>query len=248
MEGWQDYLRRMRSEVGGTGLTALSNARAMGANQSDINNFLRVSGWSIGDKAQEAGFVSYAGGSPQSAAPPSGQLSDDLAALRQQANAYQAQAASYFSELQGYNAKFNELTSKYNSVLSREESARRDAQLAKQQVKEFEQQRKDEREIEVAQQLTSLRGGYTASSSGSTGLGSLSSGVSRSISTGAKSGGVLDRAYKDIDPTDSVLDKNVATSSTSSLSSGGTSARVEARQRAMAAGSSAGDYYAKRFG
>ena len=71
---------------------------------------------------------------------------------------------------------------------------------------------------------------------------------SYSVSTGGKQGGVLDRAYKDIDPTDSVLNKDVAIEAAGASSGGSSGSRVEARRRALATGGGASSYYARRFG
>lgn len=166
-----------------------------------------------------------------------------------------SQLAEYKRQLDGeFETKLNERLSSYQSqamqLQSQLSSAQSERDNAAAKAKEYEDQRKAEQEIQVSQQLNSLRSGSTVSGSAGPGLGSLSSGRSSySVSTGGKSGGVLDRAYKDIDPTDSVLNKDVAVASaTTARGSSGASSRTEARQRALAAGGSASDYYARRFG
>lgn len=239
-------LTNFQGPGGGFGINAYQNAINAGYAPEQIATLLPGSGLPVGEKAQT-------------------QLGTDLAALRTQAeqntslagerdywagqaNRAKEEADSYFSELEGYSSKFDQLTSQYSQALSQQQSVKAEADAAKQRADELEKQRRDEQEIQVSQQLNSLRGGYTASGSGSTGLGSLSSGsTTRSISTGAKSGSILDRAYQDIDPTDSVLNKDVAASSVAELR-GGRRARSEARQRALASGQNASSYYSRRFG
>jgi outer membrane murein-binding lipoprotein Lpp len=239
-------LTNFRGSGGGFGINAYQYAINAGYAPEQIATLLPGSGLSVGEKAQT-------------------QLGTDLATLRTQAeqstslagerdywagqaNRAKEEADSYFSELEGYSSRFDQLTSQYSQALSQQQSVKAEADAAKQRADELEKQRRDEQEIQVSQQLNSLRGGYTASGSGSTGLGSLSSGsTTRSISTGAKSGSILDRAYQDIDPTDSVLNKDVAASSVAELR-GGRRARSEARQRALASGQNASSYYSRRFG
>lgn len=236
--GPTNELSQYKGPGGGFGITSYQSAIAAGYSPEQIATLLPGSGLQIGEKAQE-------------------QLGSDLSSLRSKANQseywsseaakYSDSADNYRNQLTNYSSTFSNLTAQYNDVLAKQQSTQADADAAKKRADELEQQRKDEQEIQVAQQLNSLRGGYTASGGGSTGLGSLSSGsTTRSIATGAKSGGVLDQAYKDIDPTDSVLNKNVAASFASQLS--GRSTRSQARQRALTAGPSAGSYYARRFG
>jgi hypothetical protein len=236
--GPTNELTNFKGPGGGFGITSYQNAINAGYAPEQIATLLPGSGLQAGEKAQT-------------------QLSSDLASLRTKANEadywsseasrYSDTAENYKNQLSEYSETFSNLSSQYNDALSKQQSVQAEADSAKKRADELEQQRKDEQEIQVSQQLNSLRGGYTASGSGSTGLGSLSSGsTTRSISTGAKSGSILDRAYQDIDPTDSVLNKDVAANSVAQLR--GSSSRTEARQRALAAGGTASSYYSRRFG
>lgn len=239
---WQDYLKQMRANVGGTGLTAVETAGRMGASQAEINNFIRQQGWTVGTKAQQAGYGGGASSQTQSTG----------------YDPYQAQAF-YQSQLNSisaeYERRFSEMRNEYSRALSSQAASqsaldrtRAEAQEAKKRAAELEKMRDDERELSVSQQLGSLRSGATVAGSAGPGLGSLSSGRSSySVSTGGKSGGILDRAYKDIDPTDSVLDKDVASAAAASVQSSSSGQRTEARRRALSAGS-ASSYYAQRFG
>lgn len=156
-------------------------------------------------------------------------------------------SVDYQQQLEAAKSSYESSLSSWRSQL---DTAAKEKAAAEARANELESARRAETEIAVSQQLSSLRSGSTVSGSAGPGLGSLSSGRSSySISTGGKSGGVLDRAYKDIDPTDSVLNKNVAVASVASATgSSGTSARTEARQRALASGGSASSYYSRRFG
>jgi hypothetical protein len=174
---------------------------------------------------------------------------------RTQAESYKTEAAQYKAEAQGYESKlsdydstFTSLKNQYSNALAQQQSANAQAASEKKRADELEKQRKDEEELEVARQVSSLRSGSTVSGSVGAGMGSLSSGgTSRSISTGARNGGILDRAYQDIDPTDSVLNRDVATGASREMRSSGGS-RAQARQRALSSGTTAGQYYARRFG
>lgn len=219
---------------GGFGINSWQRALDAGYDATQIASLLPGSGLPVGEKAQAA-------------------LSTSLADLKQSAS----NANTYKSELETigsrYESRFSELNNQYEQALSGKlnaesqlSSAKSEAESAKLRADELEKQSKEERELQVSQQLGSLRGGSTVYGSPGAGLGSLASGRSSySISTGGKSGGVLDRAYKDIDPTDSVLNKDVA--SDLAKSTGGASRRSEARQRALAGGG-ASSYYARRFG
>lgn len=155
-------------------------------------------------------------------------------------------SVDYQQQLEAAKSSYESSLSSWRSQL---DTAAKEKAAAEARANELESARRAETEIAVSQQLSSLRSGSTVSGSAGPGLGSLSSGRSSySISTGGKSGGVLDRAYKDIDPTDSVLNKDVAVASAAGVRSDSSAQRATARQRALAAGGSASDYYARRFG
>lgn len=169
------------------------------------------------------------------------------------------ESGSYKGELatvgSRYQSIFDDMSRKYDDALagqrtlqSQLSSAQSEREAERERAAELEKMRDDERELSVSQQLSSLRSGSTATGSGYTGLGSLSSGRSSySVSTGGKSGGVLDRAYKDIDPTDSVLNKDIAIEAAGASTGAARRPRAEARRRALVSGG-AGSYYARRFG
>ena len=169
------------------------------------------------------------------------------------------ESGSYRGELatvgSRYQSIFDDMSRKYDDALagqrtlqSQLSSAQSEREAERERAAELEKMRDDERELSVSQQLSSLRSGSTATGSGYTGLGSLSSGRSSySVSTGGKSGGVLDRAYKDIDPTDSVLNKDIAIEAAGASTGASRRPRAEARRRALVSGG-AGSYYARRFG
>lgn len=165
-----------------------------------------------------------------------------------------------YDEIQGrvsaksYERSFQDTLKRYQDQLyeaqKERDSAKATAEDAKAKAAEYEAQQKAEREMAVSEQLSSLRTGSTVSGSAGPGLGSLSAGRSSySVSTGGKQGGVLDRAYKDIDPTDSVLNKDVAIEAAGGSGGGsGGGSRTEARRRALTAGGNASSYYSRRFG
>lgn len=231
-------LTQYKGPGGGFGYQSYQAATAAGYTPAEILRLLPGSGLNVGEKAQA-------------------QLDEDWKSITTKAESagtyanladqYRQSSEDYKSKLSDYSSTFDNLTSKYNDALAKQQSSAAQADAEKKRADELEQQRKDEQEIEVSQQLTSLRGGYTASGGSGSGLGSLSSGSTRSISTGGRSGGILDRAYKDIDPTDSVLNKSVAVEGARD-SRGGSQRRSQARQRALASGRSASQYYARRFG
>ena len=237
--GVSNELSQFRGQGGGFGLASYQQAVGAGYSPAEILRLLPGSGLTVGERART-------------------QLDQDWKSITDQAtNArtyadlaeqYRVDGEDYKSKLSEYSSTFNELTAKYSDALARQQGSAAQAEAEKKRADGLEQQRKDEQEIQVSQQLNSLRGGYTASGSGSTGLGSLSSGsTTRSISTGARSGGVLDQAYKDIDPTDSVLDRDVAIGAARQMRSGG-EVRSQARQRALTGGATASQYYSRRFG
>lgn len=124
--------------------------------------------------------------------------------------------------------------------------AERDDARAKAQ--EYERQRDADREIAVSAQLGSLRAGSTVSGTAGSGIGNLSSGRSSySVSTGGRSGGILDRAYRDMDPTDSVLNKDVVASFARSATGSPSRSASNARRQGLTSGN-ASSYYAQRFG
>ena len=233
-------LTQYKGAGGGFGYQSYQAATAAGYTPAEIIRLLPGSG--LGDKVGEKARA---------------QLDEDWKSITSKAESagtyatladqYRQSSEDYKSKLSDYSSTFDNLTSKYNDALAKQQSSAAQADAEKKRADELEQQRKDEQEIEVSRQLTSLRGGYTASGGSGSGLGSLSSGSTRSISTGGRSGGVLDRAYQDIDPTDSVLNKSVAVEGARG-SSGGSQRRSQARQRALASGRSASQYYARRFG
>ena len=237
--GVTNELTQFKGAGGGFGMTSYQQAVAAGYSPSEILRLLPGSGLAVGEKART-------------------QLDQDWKSITDKAtNAgtyadlaerYRTDAEDYKSKLSDYSSTFSNLTNQYSEALAKQQSSAAQAESEKKRADDLEQQRKDEQEIQVSQQLNSLRGGYTASGGGSTGLGSLSSGsTTRSISTGARSGGVLDQAYKDIDPTDSVLNRDVAVGAARQVQGGG-GVRAQARQRALAGGVSAGQYYSRRFG
>jgi hypothetical protein len=231
---------------GGFGVTSYQAAIAGGYAPSDILRLLPGSGLTVGEKARTQLDQDWKSITDRAAS------ADTNAGLAERyktdAEDYRVNAEDYKNQLSEYSSTFNNLSSQYSEALAKQQSSAAQAESEKKRADGLEQQRKDEQEIQVSQQLNSLRGGYTASGSGGTGLGSLSSGsTTRSVSTGARSGGILDRAYQDIDPTDSVLNRDVAVDAVrqSQRSSGG---RAQARQRALAGGVTAGQYYSRRFG
>lgn len=150
------------------------------------------------------------------------------------------------STLEDYKKQLESQTSDLQNQLLSAQKERDDAKFALDEKKKQEQAQK---ELEASQALTSLRTGSTTSGTPGAGLGSLSSGQSSySIDTGGSRGGVLDAVYRNIDPTDSVLDKKVTTDAANQITSTNQASRSEARQRALASGRSASDYYASRFG
>lgn len=150
------------------------------------------------------------------------------------------------STLEDYKKQLESQTSDLQNQLLSAQKERDDAKFALDEKKKQEQAQK---ELEASQALTSLRTGSTTSGTPGAGLGSLSSGQSSySIDTGGSRGGVLDAVYRNIDPTDSVLDKKVTQDATNQITSTNQTSRSEARQRALASGRSASDYYASRFG
>lgn len=150
------------------------------------------------------------------------------------------------STLEDYKKQLESQTSDLQNQLLSAQKERDDAQFALDEKKKQEQAQK---ELEASQALTSLRTGSTTSGTPGAGLGSLSSGqASYSIDTGGSRGGVLDAVYRNIDPTDSVLDKKVTQDAANQITSTNQASRSEARQRALASGRSASDYYASRFG
>lgn len=237
--GPTNELTQFKGAGGGFGITSYQAAVAAGYSPSEILRLLPGSGLNVGEKART-------------------QLDQDWKAITDKATSagtyadladrYRVDAEDYKSKLSDYSSTFNNLSNQYSDALAKQQSSAAQAEAEKKRADELEKQRKDEQEIQVSQQLSSLRGGYTASGGGSTGLGSLSSGsTTRSISTGARSGGVLDRAYQDIDPTDSVLNRDVAAGVARQVRNP-SGARAQARQRALAGGASAGQYYSRRFG
>jgi hypothetical protein len=230
--GVSNDLSRFRGQAGGFGLGSYQQAVNAGYTPAEILRLLPGSGLTVGEKART-------------------QLDQDWKSITDQATnakTYATLAEDYKNQLTEYSSTFNQLTAQYNDALAKQQGSAAQAAAEKRRADDLEKQRKDEQEIQVGQQLNSLRGGYTASGGSGSGLGSLSSGTpTRSFSTGARSGGVLSEVYKDIDPTDSVLDRDVVVSATQQVQGGG-EARSQARQRALASGESAGQYYSRRFG
>jgi len=171
------------------------------------------------------------------------QLSDRFDELTAQSRQSQTSASQQALQIQ---QQFSQQSQKLQDDLA---AAARERDIAKARAEELEATQKADREMAVSQQLGSLRSGSTSSGSPGSGLGSLQSGrPSYTVANNASRGSVLDRAYKDIDPTDSVLNKNVATNAVNSLSRGINSSRAAARDRAVLASGGASTYYAKRFG
>jgi DNA-binding transcriptional MerR regulator len=233
-----ELTRFLNPETGGFGLARLEEARKAGFTDAQIRRLLPGSGASAaGYRAVNAlGLGSGTeglSGSQLYERSFQASLNDYQESLKQQVSQYQQQAETRNQELQ---------TQLFTAKAERDD--------AKAKAEEYEKQKKAEQEMAVSEQLSSLRSGSTVSGSAGPGLGSLSSGRSSySVSTGGRQGGVLDRAYKDIDPTDSVLNKDVAIEAAGASSGGsGGGSRTEARRRALAAGGNASSYYSRRFG
>lgn len=237
--GVSNELSQFRGQGGGFGLASYQQAVGAGYSPAEILRLLPGSGLTVGERARTQLDQDWKS------------ITDEATNAKTYANLaeqYRVDSEDYKSRLTEYSSTFDKLTNQYSEALAKQQGSAAQAEAEKKRADGLEQQRKDEQEIQVSQQLNSLRGGYTASGSGSTGLGSLSSGsTTRSISTGARSGGVLDQAYKDIDPTDSVLDRDVAIGAARQIRAG-SDGRSQARQRALAGGESAGQYYSRRFG
>lgn len=229
----------------GFGLTALQRARAQsGLSDAEIRQQAVQSGMKIGPQADQEFFNSavsdYQRNLERQLQEYKQQLDEGFQSrLDENLRTSQAQATQMQSQL-------SQSTSELQTKLSEAQRERDDAAA---KATAYEEQRKAEQEMQVSQQLSSLRSGSTASGTAGPGLGSLSAGRSSySVSTGGKRGSVLDRAYQDIDPTDSVLNKDVAVTSAVDARPANSAQRSSARQRALAAGGGASSYYARRFG
>jgi hypothetical protein len=232
-------------DTGRFGIISYQDAVTSGRSPAEIAYLLSGSGLVVGEKAKQ-------------------KLAEDLGALstqakdagywNQEAERISKEADSYREQLSNYSNKFNSIESQYNTLLSQQQTLQSERDAANQRTADLEKQKKEEedkayaeRESEIAGQVNALRGGYTASGGVGAGIGNLSSGRRLRLGASAgRSGRVLDRVLKGIDPTDSVLDKEVAIGSTKRLAGG--SNRAMARQRALTAGGSAQAYYARRFG
>jgi hypothetical protein len=118
---------------------------------------------------------------------------------------------------------------------------------AKSRAEAYEAQQKEDRDREAAEQLTSLRSGSTVSGSPGSGLGNLSSGTT-SYQPSSQSGKLLDMAYKQMDPTDSVLDKENQVKFGGGATSNSSSGTSSSPRQTLTSGADAGSYYARRFG
>jgi hypothetical protein len=244
--GVSNELTQFRGTGGGFGLASYRQAVDSGYSPSEILRLLPGSGLTVGEKAQTQLDQDWK--SITDRATNAGYYAGLAERYKTEVESYETDVDDYKTKLSDYSSTFDNLKSQYSAALVQQQSASAQAASEKKRADDLEQQRKDEQELQVAQQVSSLRSGSTASGGGGTGLGSLSSGgTSRSIATGGRSGGILDRAYQDIDPTDSVLNRDVATSASNEVRSSGGS-RAQARQRALTSGATAGQYYARRFG
>jgi hypothetical protein len=246
--------------TGGFGGAAIARAKSAGFSDADIRALIPGSGITgLGPQAATAlGLGDGSGvlsGEKLYASAFQASIRDYQGALGRSLEEYKKESEQRFEE--EYRTRFEtdfmqragDLQNQAMTLQSQLSTAEKERADAKAKADELEAQQKAEREMAVSEQLSSLRSGSTASGSAGSGLGSLTSGRSSySVSTGAKSGGVLDRAYKDIDPTDSVLDKNVASAAAGQVQGSSTANRTQARQRALASGSAASDYYSRRFG
>jgi hypothetical protein len=222
--------------TGGLGLGALERARAAGFTDADFRRLIPGSGANtLGYRAANALGLD--------------QTDQGLSGNQLYERAFQASLRDYQSVLKTkVEEQVNTLAQQSQQLQTSLVTANKERDDAKARAQELEDEQKAQREFAVSEQLSSLRSGSTASGAPGAGLGSLQSGrPSYSVSNNASRGSVLDRAYKDIDPTDSVLDKNVAVEATAAAT-GATSPRARARERAMAAGGGASSYYARRFG
>jgi len=157
-----------------------------------------------------------------------------------------------------YRNSFDETLNSYKDQLESQkqtfESQLTEAQTERDQAKtlaeEAERRANTEKELAVNQQMSSLRTGSTVSGQPGAGLGDIKAGQPGTYRAGEGSGpSILDRAYQEIDPTDSVLDKRVDIPGATDPASGSPARRAEARQRAASmAGGGASSYYSRRFG
>jgi hypothetical protein len=224
-------------ETGGLGLKALERARAAGYTDADFRRLIPGSGAiALGYRAANTLGLD--------------QSDRGLQGNALYERAFQASLRDYQTALQTkVEQQVSTLSQQSQQLQSNLAAAQKERDDAKARAQELEEEQKAQREFAVNEQLSSLRSGSTVSGSPGAGLGSLQAGRSSySVKTNASRGSVLDRAYKDIDPTDSVLDKNVAAEAAQAATGGGGGNRASARQRALAAGGSASNYYARRFG
>jgi hypothetical protein len=231
----------LNPETGGLGLNFYNQAKAAGMSASQIATLIPGSGAAgVGDLAQQA-------------------LQRDIeeektSKLREYEakfeDARQQYEAKFESSMQQYRAGLQEAQTRSTQLAGELSSAQAAREEARTRADAIEKQRREEQEVSVGQQLSGLRSGSTMGGTPGAGLGSLTSGGSalsgrRSLGRGAaEQGGVLASYRRSIDPTDSVLDKDVVVDS---MTRGGGSGRSEARRRALASGGG-GSYYASRFG
>lgn len=236
-ETTNELTRFLNPQTGGFGQGSLAKAQAEGYTPQQIAELLPGSGIKTLGRVAASALGLGRGDSELSA----GQVYQS--AFTKSLENYREQFDTQLQEFQAESAR------QLNSLQQDYVTAKAERDEAKSRAEEYEKQKKAEEEMAASEQLSSLRSGTTVTGSPGTGLGSLSSGrPSYSVSTGGKSGGILDRAYQDIDPTDSVLNKDVAISSTRETTGSSDQRRTDARRKALASGSSASDYYAQRFG
>lgn len=201
-------------------------AKRGGAKDSDILNFLR------GNPGVLRG-QNVAGG---------GGLYDEI-----YRSSFDETLNSYKEQLESQKKTFE---SQLTEAQTRMTSLQTERDQAKALAEEAERRANTEKELAVSQQVSSLRTGSTVSGQPGAGLGDTKAGQPGTYRAGEGSGpSILDRAYQEIDPTDSVLDKKVDIPGATDPASDSPARRAEARQRAASmAGGGASSYYSRRFG
>lgn len=199
------------------------------------------------DGAKDSDILSFLQGNPGvlrgSNSPGGGGLFDEI-----YRNSFQENLNSYKQQLEEQTGALKTQLSEAQNQLTAAQSERDAAKAA---AEEARSRAETEKEIAVGQQLGNIRTGTTVSGSAGPGIGDTASGRPALQGTGdGKARSLLDRAYDEMDPTDSVLDKKteVGAGVTASRAGSGIANRAQARQRAMASGGGASGYYARRFG
>lgn len=261
-----------QGQPGGLGLGDLQRARQAGYSDSEILQGWRQTGIPIGDDAnaelrrsQRASlFAPPPVQAPAPAPPPpadDGASTQQLLAYQQQldqyrnessANAfkladYESQLNRYKSDLDTAKNQYKDVLGKYNESSTRIGTLGQELEKVKADSELYRSQLDNYKKDTVTQQLDVLRRGSGVNQGPSRGGADLTSGGGPVTRSTPRSG--VDVVAK-VDATDSVLDRRGPTVEVMSPGGGGAN-RVQARQRAMAAGSSGGSaagYYASRFG